>query len=227
MSKFIFSLFLFSMPLLLFAQADSLKKVLPKPEATKHQLRISFDASKFLFNALSENRTSYELAFDYYHRKEIYFVSEAGFGNSSIDYADLKYNSSNTFVRLGVDKAMFVRKKPNDWGMAFVGARYVVGLVQRGEARYTTNDGFGGRTSGIIASKNFSAHWLELVGGMKVELFPKFFAGWTVRYKFLLNQKSFGALKPASIAGYGGGEKNTAFDFNFYFAYAIRWNRVK
>ena len=150
-----------------------------------------------------------------------------GFGNSNIQYADLKYATNNSFLRVGFDKSLFARKRPQDWGLGFFGLRYGLALIQRGDAQYTTDDGLGGHTSGQIASDNFNAHWLELCGGMKVELFRGLFAGWTIRSKFLLNQKAFGDLKPAYIAGYGAGEKLTAFDYNFYIAYAFRWASKK
>lgn len=226
MSKFIFSFLICLSPCFLFAQEneDSVGTIKMN---SGHQLRFSFDASKLLLNNLVENKTVYEGAIDYYLNSELYAVAEFGAGNSNIDYPDLKYKTNNTFLRLGIDKSLFVRKKPQDWGLGFFGFRYGLGLIQRNEAQYTTNDGLGGITSGIIPADNFRAHWFELTGGMKVELFKGFFAGWTVRAKFLLNQKALGDLKPAYIAGYGPGEKATAFDYNFYLAYAIRWASKK
>jgi hypothetical protein len=227
MSKFIFSLILFCCPFLLFAQEASEYTAVVKKMNSGHQLRFSFDVSKVLLNSLIDNRTTYEFAVDYYLKKEVYGVAEFGAGNSNINYPDLKYQTTNTFLRLGIDKALFVRKKPQDWGLGFFGFRYGLGLIQRNEAQYTTNDGLGGITSGTLPTDNFTAHWFELTGGMKLELIKGFFAGWTVRAKFLFNQKSFGDLKPAYIAGYGLGEKSTAFDYNFYLGYGIRWSRKK
>lgn len=227
MSKFIFSLlFIFSSFSLWAQDGDEDTVVTPKMNSG-HLLRFSFDASKLLLNQLVDNKTAYEFAVDYYLKGEIFAVAETGFGSSNIDYPDLKYTTTNTFFRLGIDKSLFPRKKPQDWGMGFFGLRYGLGLIQRNEALYVTNDGFGGITFGRIAADNFTAHWFELTGGMKVELLKGFFAGWTVRAKFLLNQKSFGDLKPAYIAGYGAGEKATAFDYNFYLSYALRWPSKK
>lgn len=227
MSKYIFSLFLFCCPLFLFAQENEADTLVPQKKQINsgHLLRFSFDISRILNNALIDNRKAYEGSIDYYLKNELYAVADFGAGSSNIDYADLKYQSNNVFIRAGLDKAMFIRKKPQDWGMAFVGFRYGLGIIKRNEAQYTTNDGFGGITSGTVPADNFAAHWFELTGGMRVELFRNTFAGWNIRFKFLLNQKSSGELKPAYIAGYGAGDKATAFDYNFYFAYAIRWNK--
>jgi hypothetical protein len=227
MSKFIFSLLFILTTFSLAAQDRKEDTGLVEKMPSGHFLRFSFDASKLLLNQLVDQKRAYEFAVDYYVKGEIYAVAETGFGRSNIEYPDLKYTTTNTFFRGGIDKSLFPRKNAQDWGMGFFGLRYGVGFIQRNEAKYSTNDGLGGLTIGTIPSSNFSAHWMELTGGMKLELLRGFFAGWTVRAKFLLNQKSFGDLKPAYIAGYGAGEKATAFDYNFFLSYAIRWSAKK
>lgn len=233
MSKYFFSTLLFLLPLIVAAQTanDSTTAAPPPPKKKEmnsgHQLRINIDISRPVYNAAYKNRSSYELLLDYYLKNDIYAVAEAGFGNSDINYDNLKYTSKNPFFRLGVDKAIFPRTKPNDWGMALIGLRYGVAMVSRSEAYYTTDDGLGEITSGTIPGKNFTAHWFELTGGMRVELLKNTFAGWNVRAKFMLNPSSFGELKPAYIAGFGSGDKGSAFDFNFYIGYAFRWAKKK
>lgn len=228
MSKYIFSFLLFCSPFKLFAQPEAANnKAFSNKDTLIHQLRLSADASKFLSNALIANKQSYEIALDYYWHKELYVVSEAGWGSSKIDYSDLKYSSDNIFMRFGVDKALFTRKHARDWGMAFVGFRYGFAILKRGAAAYTTNDHLGGFTFGVIPSINFTAHWLELTGGMRIELLPQLFAGWNMRVKFLMNPNASGDLKPAFIAGYGPGDKGAAFDYNVYLAYAFRWSAKK
>jgi hypothetical protein len=225
MSKYFFSILLFCLPVCCLAQENDSAATQSSTVAVRpKQLRFSFDAARILINRLAENKSSYEGGIDYYLKNETYLSAEFGTGNSVIDYADLKYKSNNIFIRAGIDKSLFERRYPQDWGMGFIGFRYGVGVVNRKEASYTTNDGLGGITSGVAPPNNFTAHWFELTGGMRVELFKNTFAGWNVRFKFLLNQKSMGELKPAYIAGYGAGEKGTAFDYNFYLAYAIRWS---
>lgn len=192
-----------------------------------HQIRLGIDVSKLTLNYFQSTKKAVEFSIDYYHKKEQYYVLEGGWGGSKINYPDLNYQSQNSFLRFGFDKSMYKRKQPRDWGMAFFGLRYGLAFVQRGIASYTTNDGLGNSTQGSIAAKNSTLHWLEFCGGMKLELFPGCFSGWTVRAKILMNQKTMGDLKPLYIAGYGLGEKITAFDYNFYIAYALTWRSKK
>lgn len=188
-----------------------------------HQIRLGIDISRPVSNAFQKKHSSYEVALDYLIKKEVYATVEAGFGSSNIDYPDLKYTTNNTFIKIGVDKSMVPRLFSSDWDMLFVGARYGIAFIKRNDATFTTNDDFWGTTTGTIAGKNITGHWAELTVGVRVEIFKGFYAGYTGRAKFLINQKAFRELPPDFIAGYGKGEKGTNFDFNFYLLYGLRW----
>ncbi len=224
MCRYIFSIALFFLSVNVFAQADSQRNnVIEKKMPVQHQLRLAVDISKPIANIVSKDKSSYELQLDYSLKNDVYFILEGGFGNSVIDYPDLKYNTTNSFARIGFDKSMLQRLFPNDWDMIFVGMRYGVGFIKRSEASFTTNDNFWGVTTGTIPAVHLTAHWAELTGGLRLELLKGFYAGYTIRAKFLLNQSPFRELPPAFVAGFGKIEKTTSFDFNFYLCYAIRW----
>lgn len=192
---------------------------------TAKQLRINIDAAKILSNQLQDERTTYALEVDYFLKKGLYVVAEGGWGNADLSYPDLSYKSSNVFFKGGVNKTLLSRDAVDDWDMAFVGLRYGVGLIQRGDAQYTITDSVWGTTSGNIPGTNMTAHWLEITGGVRVETFKQIFVGWNVRGKFLINGNSFEELPPYNIAGYGKGERKSVFDFNVYIGYAIRWHK--
>jgi len=211
------------------AQEDSTKQKKPPLKITpvQHQLRLNVNLSTPLINAFVNDsltkRSGYDLSLDYCLKNDVYLVLEGGFGSSDINYKDLKYTTRNGFARIGVDKSMLQRLFPNDWDMLFIGIRYGIGLIQRSEASFSTDDQFWGVTTGTIPPKKLTAHWAELNAGMRVELLKGFFAGYNIRAKFLINDKAFRELPPAYVAGYGKAEKSTVFDFNFYLSYALRW----
>jgi hypothetical protein len=205
------------------AQSDSTAKKSKPKEEYGHQLRFSIDISRPVLNLAQDTRSSYEAAVDYYLHQEIYLVAEGGFGSSNYDYPDLSYKTTNSFFRFGVDRTIITRLGNSDWDAAFFGARYAFAPISRQEASYTIVDSVWGNNSGTIPAKTFSAHWIEITAGVRVELLKCLFAGWNVRGKFLLNQQSFRELPPQFIAGFGRGDKTTVFDFNFYLSYALRW----
>jgi hypothetical protein len=203
---------------------DSTEVVIPPRDSLK-QLRFGVDISKPIVNSFSDKRKSYEFEADYYWKKELYIVGEAGWGNSTLVDTSLRFSSSNIFFKGGINKSMLSRVMPGDWDMAFIGFRYAIGFIDRGDAYYMTRDNYWGSTTGTIPGTNMTAHWAEVVSGVRLELYKGIFAGWNVRGKFLLNKRQFRELPPAFIAGYGAGDKNSNFDFNFYLSYAIRWRK--
>lgn len=216
------------LPAFLYAQVDSVSTKKKKTaEHYGHQLRLGFDISKPIINFVQSTYKSYEAELDYYLNREIYAVAESGFGSAEYNYPDLSYRSSNAFFRIGVDKTLIKRLNNSDWDAAFIGARYGVALIDRQEATYTITDSLWGTTSGTIPAKAFNAHWAEITGGVRVELFDGISAGWNIRGKFLLTDKTFRELSPVFIAGYGKGDKSTIFDFNFFICYALRWGDEK
>jgi hypothetical protein len=225
--------FLLLFSLVCKAQEDtaSTEKSEVKIQPQQHQLRLNVNVSSPVINALVNDavikRSSYDFSFDYYLKNEVYAVLDGGWGSSAINYPDLKYNTNNSFARIGVDKCMLQRMFPKDWDMFFIGVRYGIGLIERQQATFTTNDNIWGVTTGFIPAKKLTAHWAELTAGMRVELVKCLFAGYNVRAKFLINDKAFRELPPAYVAGYGKVEKSTAFDFNFYLCYALRWKIKK
>ncbi len=230
------SILLFSILLLCsagatYAQDDTVDEdtaAVQKPkkiEAAGHQLCLSFDLMRPLVNNLITDRSGYELAIDYYLKNEFYAVLEGGWGGSTMDYPDLRYKTTNNFYRLGFNKEILARTHPKDWDMMFFGIRAAYAGVNRSAATFTIADPVWGSVPGTAPAKAFPAIWLELAGGMRVELIHGLFAGWTVRGKFIMNGRSFSDLAPLYIAGFGKGDKTTNFDFNVYVSYGIRWKR--
>lgn len=208
-------------------QDTAVKPKLKYVEKSGHQLCLAYDLSRPLISALYSNRQDAGFAVDYYLRKEVYLVAEGGFGGSNVDYDYLKYSTKNNYVTVGFNKSIFKRTTPKDWDIGFVGVRLGMADIQRSSASYVISDStWSNQTiTGSLPGKDLIGYWAEVAGGMRVELAKHFFLGWTIRGRFLLSASAFTQLAPEYIAGYGRGDKNSVFDFNFYATYAIRWNR--
>jgi hypothetical protein len=214
--------------LVVYGQADSTNSradSTAKQQPTHRQLTIGFDVSAPIKNALQSSRTGYELCADYYLRNELYLALEGGWGSSNVAYPDLKYTANSYFARVGFHRFLFPRETPNDWGGMLLGLRLGYAGVNRGAATFTIIDSVWGNATSAQPSKTFGAYWIELNGGVRVELYKGIMAGWTLRGKFLMNGKSFADLAPLYVAGYGRGDKNAVFDINFYISYALRQRR--
>ncbi len=196
-----------------------------KQDLAGHQLSIGVDIYRPVMNYFIPNKYAYEAEVNYYLRKEFYAAAHAGWGGTKVDYPDLKYNCTNTFMRLGFYKSVLARSGPTDWDMFFFGLGSGAAFVSRGAASFSVTDSTWGSITGSEPGRTFGAVWAEITGGVRVELIKGLMVGWNVREKFMLNNKSFRDLAPLYIAGFGRGDKNSSFDLNAYVCYAIRWNR--
>lgn len=188
-----------------------------------HQVRIGFDIGRILFNNLFPSRKGYEIQADYNWKNNLHLAAEAGWGRGKIDYPFLQYKTKGSFLRLGFEQILLGRLGPDDFDNAFIGLRYGMGFGQMTDAHFSVPSPFGGESQGNAPGQKYFVHWGELVGGLKVGLWDNFYAGWTIRGKFLINPGTFKELSPNYIPGFGKGDKNTIFDFNFYIGYAIQW----
>ena len=198
-----------------------------KKDSAGHQLCMGVDLVHPVQNWYYNDRHSYEFQGDYYLHNEFYAAMELGWGGSNVNYTDLKYSTTHSFLRAGFNKARLPRDRPSDWDMMLFGLRLGAAQINRSQATYNIPDSVWGTTrdTSVAHTKPFLAAWVELTMGMRVAVWKNFVAGWNLRGKIMMNSKSFSNLSPLYIAGYGRGDKNTAFDFNLYISYCIRWNR--
>lgn len=220
-------LLMFALPQSIAAQTDSTNT---KPEVKKtirfDYFRIGVDLSKFVSSPLSKEYKAYEFSFDTHFQKDLWLLADFGFGRSSVSNDNLAFSSSNLFLRLGLDKTFFNQEFKGDLDNAFIGLRYGLGMVNRSAATYYIKDTVWGNTAGSIPAANFLAHWIELGAGFRLELARNIFLGWNIRAKTFVNPKKFAELPPAYLAGYGRGEKNTAFGYNLFFMIGFGDKRI-
>lgn len=212
------------------AEADAVDttsgRKIKKSDSAGHQLCIGIDITRPISNSVYTDRYGYEFEADYYLRNEYYLAAEGGWGGSDVDYPDLKYKTTNGFLRFGFNKCILSRDHPKDWDMMFLGLRVGFADVTRSTVTYTVMDSVWGNTPvQTVNGKTFAAVWAEVTGGMRVEIINGLYAGWNIRGRFIMNGKSFNDFKPLYIAGYGKGDKVSNFDFNLYISYGIRWAR--
>lgn len=207
------------------APADTTKRKKVK-EPFERQGRVMLDISHPIGSFINPGQYSYEAYFDYNFWKEGFLVVEAGYGGGKINYENLKYKSANAFLRIGVDKSMFTPIYKGDWDMVTVGARYGIGIGQRGDATFIVPNPFGGTTESSVAAKNFISHWFEITLGLRFELFPRVYTGWNARIRFNFTPDIFqGQVSPNFLSGFGQGDQATSFGFNYYIGYALRWQK--
>ena len=201
---------------------DSVEVKKPKiKEPTFTYYRIGLDVSKLVASVAQKNYKVVEAQLDTRYKRDLFFALELGTGNSVVENEYITYKSSNSFARVGLDKTFFRADFKQDMDNAFIGLRYGIAAIKRSASTYNIYDAVWGNTSGTIDGANFVAHWLEINAGFRLEIVKNIFAGWNIRAKTFINPRKFEKLPPAYVAGYGRGDKNTAFGYNFYILYGF------
>ena len=219
------------------ATADTTHKLVAKPLPAKvHDsiyttpggLRIGLDISRFVVMAFQPYRTDITVQADFQLNKQLYGAIEIGYNRTAHSDTLYNYKGSGQYVTLGVDYDFLKKKEPGEKTMVFGGLRY-------GFARNTyevpyyimRNTYWNSKIEASYPKTSITAHWVELVLGIRVEVLKNFFMGWGVREKIMISNNASKEFPPIIIPGFGSGTKNSQFDVTYSLSYFIPLYKVK
>ena len=222
MLRFIFSLSLLCFSLLGNAQTKDTAKVM-YPES--YGLRLGADLHKIARSFYEKDYRGFEVVGDYRLTRRFYIAGELGNENKTIDDDRLNFTTKGTYFKVGFDYNSF-----ENWldmeNMIYAGMRYGISSFSQTLNSYTIYDPtnyYGENT--IISGAEFdslNASWLEVVGGIKAELFNNLYMGFSVRLNYLVSNKKPDGFDNLFIPGY-----NRTYDgkfgagFNYSLSYFI------
>ena len=222
MLKFIFSLSLVCVSLLGNAQTKDTTKVL-YPE--RYGLRLGIDLHKIARTFYEKDYRGLEVVGDYRLTKKFYVAGEIGNEDKTIDDDRLNFTTKGTYFKVGFDYNSF-----ENWldmeNMIYVGMRYGVSSFSHTLNTYKIYDPTNYYGETIITSgakfDNLNASWIEVIGGIKAELFNNLYLGFSVRLNYLVSNKKPADFDNLFIPGY-----NRTYDgkfgagFNYTLSYFI------
>jgi len=222
MLKFIFSLSLVCVSLLGNAQTKDTAKVL-YPE--RYGLRLGIDLHKIARTFYEKDYKGFEVVGDYRFTKKIFLAGELGNENKTIEDDRLNFTTKGTYFKVGFDYNSF-----ENWldmeNMIYVGMRYGVSSFSHTLNTYKIYDPTNYYGETIITSgakfDNLNASWVEVIGGIKAELFNNLYLGFSVRLNYLVSNKKPADFDNLFIPGY-----NRTYDgkfgagFNYTLSYFI------
>ena len=222
MLKYIFSIGLLCVSFLGNAQSKDTTKVL-FPE--RYGLRLGADLHKIARSFYEKDYRGFEIVGDYRLTKRFYLAGELGNEDKTIDDDRLNFTTKGTYFKVGFDYNSF-----ENWldmeNMIYVGMRYGVSSFNHTLNSYKIYDptNYYGENI-VISGEKFSglnASWLEVVGGIKAELFNNLYLGFSVRLNYLVSNKRPEGFDNLFIPGY-----NRTYDgkfgagFNYTLSYFI------
>jgi hypothetical protein len=199
-----------------------------------NKIRFGFDLLKPIASSSEGDNLNYEIVGDLQLTENIYLAGEYGSIDKLIEDENINFNSTGSFLRVGLDYNLF-----KNWiGMdnsIYVGFRYgnssfsnkILNYEVRNKDSYFSNlveDEFQ-----TIEYSNLSGNWIEILLGIKVETFKNVYLGLSLRLnKLLFDEKpnNFGNL---FIPGFNKVTDENTFGsgFNYTLTYSIPLKKRK
>lgn len=142
---------------------------------------------------------------------------EAGYGKTDTwGETGIRYKAGAPYFRIGMDYNT-MSKKVDKSSFLYVGARYgfttftydVVNVPAYDPIwgdfidPALTDDIWGGSLNFDHTGMKATMHWMELVGGVNVQIYKNFHMGWSIRYKFKVASTISEYGDPWYVPGYG------------------------
>jgi hypothetical protein len=192
----------------------------PADTVLTNGIRVGVDIGKIAYYFLTDKaHRTLEFSGDVGYKK-VLFVAEAGYSSirmERVDTFNYNYTSNGLFGRIGVESNLL---KGGDDAI-FVGARYGISQFNFAASTILIADSLWGDYKGSFPKQNATAHWLEGVAGVKVNIFNNVYLGFTGRIKFRIAASKYEMLDAIHIPGFGRADKNIMMGLSYYVFYRI------
>jgi len=210
-----------------FGQANQVKKL--KPKRTDNYIRmrgirVGMDVTRPFQDLWTKgNRYGTEFSADMELWPNLFPAFESGVEIMKIKTNFIDYRASGSYSRIGIDYNFLQAENKNDKNILYGGIRYGFVLAKQQVNSYLI-DSYWGPVNGKFGNQNYFGHWGEFLIGIKGEILPNFFIGWTIRGKVNFNHKELGMPPVYFIPGYGRADKGFNLDFTYSVYFNLPWD---
>ena len=201
------------------------KDTVQSGKTQRYGVRVGVDLHRLAKSFYDDNYKGFEIVGDYRLTKKIYLAGELGNEKKTVEDDQLNFTTKGSYFKVGFDY-----NAHENWldleNMIYVGMRYGVSSFSQELNSYTiynTNQYFGQNT--VISGKEYSgltASWIEVVGGVKAELFNNLYLGFSTRLNYLVTNKKPDNFDNLFIPGFNRtSEGKFGVGFNYTLSYFI------
>lgn len=195
----------------------------PKPKTERYGLRVGADLSKLARSLYDDKFRGIELVADYRLTRKIWFAGEIGNTKITVDEDQLNFTTNGSYLKAGFDFNAY-----ENWldmeNMIYVGVRYGFSSFSQNLNSYNVYDNSGYFGTTVVYPnteyKGLTAHWGEVVGGVKAEILNNLYLGFSVRLNLLFAQKLPDGFDNLYIPGYN---RTYAGSFGAGFNYSVSY----
>ena len=197
----------------------------------KYGLRAGFDAGKIIRTLLDDNYKGFEINGDFRMSRMLYLAAEIGTEEKITNEDFYSFKSSGNYIKAGVD----INTYENWYGMEnliYIGFRGATSTFkhQINEYKiYNTNQYWGeGELIGdnpelLNEGDSLNAIWLEVLVGLKAEIFNNVFIGGSIQLHYLVSEKVSDNFPNLYIPGFNKVTDGSKFGvgYNYTITYLV------
>ena len=222
MLKYSFSLLVLLLSISSIAQDKKIDSIKPIPQ--RYGIRFGADISKLIRSGFDKNYKGLEFVVDYRLTKKIYIAGEIGNENKITDDTRINFTTKGSYFKVGFDSNSY-----QNWldmeNMIHVGLRYGVSTFSQELNTYKIYDTatFYPEAATVNSGQQYeglSAHWIEVVSGIKAEIFNNVYMGFSARLNYLVSNKKPDNFDNLYIPGFN---RTYAGKFGVGFNYTISY----
>lgn len=164
-----------------------------KPKTERYGLRLGIDLFKLTRSFTEKNYRGLELVGDFKISRKHYLAAEVGNENKTVDDDKLNFTTKGTYLKAGFDFNSY-----ENWlgmhNMIYVGLRYGISSFSQTLNSYTVYNphpyfGESQPTTSGTKFEGLSAQWIEVIAGIKAEVFTNLYIGFSARLNNLVTNK--------------------------------------
>jgi hypothetical protein len=191
-------------------------------------LRIGLDISRFALLYFQPYRTDITVQADVRLNERLYGAIETGFNRTSHSDTSYTYKGSGEYATIGIDYDFLKKKEKGEKSMVYGGIRYGFAHNTYEVPTYVMrNEYWNSYIKAAYPKTSMTAHWIELVLALRVEVLKNFFLGWGVREKIMVSNSASKEFPPIVIPGFGSGTKRSQFDVTYSASYYFPLYKLK
>lgn len=188
---------------------------------------IHYDLASPIMGLIYGKVNNYEVQFDVNLYRRIYPIVELGFSsvNNTLS-TGVGYSTNAPFFRIGLNYGL-LRPFKNDGSARdvtsypFIGLRYAFSPMNYNISNLEVFDQYWGTSETVSYSDNLVySGWLEIVGGVRINLYKGLTMGWIVKFKTALHTSAPDKSYLWYVPGYGKSSAS-AFSFSYTIGYSI------
>ena len=211
-------LLVFLIPVTIFSQ-ENIVSTDSVTQKQKYGLRIGLDINKLVNSSVNNNYDGFELNADYRISNKLYIASEIGFIDNTEDEEYLNFTTKGTYIKSGIDYNMYT-----NWldmqNMIFAGFRIGYSNFEQTINNYTiydTNNQIWGQSfiNTPINNEDLSSLWVELIIGVKAEIFNNLFLGFNLEVKKMINSEIKNNIQNMYVPGFNKTFEGSSFGVGF------------